>query len=214
MKKRNIRTCIIGFAHALDEVNKQLCKSQVIPERNPPDIVFQELGCIKKNCLFHEEEGKYGCRYEYSEFPVPLLYKGLFLVQYPRTVQKAYNKTGIGRRDKPYNTRYYSDIKGGGYSLGDCRAIAGREDQALHCFRRRAHQFRKNNGQLPRFVPIRSRGKCPEGQVIPDKLSHFPNLFRALFHLLPFLKNRKSTRLNSSHMSISYAVFCLKKKKK
>src|SRR5690348_17407614 len=26
--------------------------------------------------------------------------------------------------------------------------------------------------------------------------------------------NRKSTRLNSSHPSISYAVFCLKKKKK
>src|SRR5690242_21304533 len=26
--------------------------------------------------------------------------------------------------------------------------------------------------------------------------------------------DRKSTRLNSSHMSISYAVFCLKKKKK
>src|SRR5690242_20874379 len=28
------------------------------------------------------------------------------------------------------------------------------------------------------------------------------------------LTDRKSTRLNSSHMSISYAVFCLKKKKK
>src|SRR5438477_9714595 len=28
------------------------------------------------------------------------------------------------------------------------------------------------------------------------------------------LQDRKSTRLNSSHMSISYAVFCLKKKKK
>src|SRR5690242_21596004 len=27
------------------------------------------------------------------------------------------------------------------------------------------------------------------------------------------LVDRKSTRLNSSHMSISYAVFCLKKKK-
>src|SRR4051812_49847865 len=26
-------------------------------------------------------------------------------------------------------------------------------------------------------------------------------------------RDRKSTRLNSSHMSISYAVFCLKKKK-
>src|SRR5688500_20078167 len=28
-----------------------------------------------------------------------------------------------------------------------------------------------------------------------------------------FLDNRKSTRLNSSHLVISYAVFCLKKKK-
>src|SRR4051812_49938459 len=27
------------------------------------------------------------------------------------------------------------------------------------------------------------------------------------------IQDRKSTRLNSSHMSISYAVFCLKKKK-
>src|SRR5690242_21302201 len=27
-----------------------------------------------------------------------------------------------------------------------------------------------------------------------------------------YLQDRKSTRLNSSHMSISYAVFCLKKK--
>src|SRR5690242_21395329 len=30
---------------------------------------------------------------------------------------------------------------------------------------------------------------------------------------LPLARDRKSTRLNSSHMSISYAVFCLKKKK-
>src|SRR5690348_17642151 len=29
---------------------------------------------------------------------------------------------------------------------------------------------------------------------------------------LPLLRDRKSTRLNSSHPSISYAVFCLKKK--
>src|SRR5438477_6804081 len=29
-----------------------------------------------------------------------------------------------------------------------------------------------------------------------------------------YVGDRKSTRLNSSHMSISYAVFCLKKKKK
>src|SRR6267154_5360826 len=32
--------------------------------------------------------------------------------------------------------------------------------------------------------------------------------------LSPFIADRKSTRLNSSHPSISYAVFCLKKKNK
>src|SRR5207302_6181219 len=31
---------------------------------------------------------------------------------------------------------------------------------------------------------------------------------------LPELRDRKSTRLNSSHVKISYAVFCLKKKNK
>src|SRR2546430_4569236 len=30
----------------------------------------------------------------------------------------------------------------------------------------------------------------------------------------PVISDRKSTRLNSSHSQISYAVFCLKKKKK
>src|SRR5690349_23674570 len=32
--------------------------------------------------------------------------------------------------------------------------------------------------------------------------------------LLEDFRDRKSTRLNSSHVEISYAVFCLKKKKK
>src|SRR3712207_7556274 len=31
---------------------------------------------------------------------------------------------------------------------------------------------------------------------------------------MTFTRDRKSTRLNSSHANISYAVFCLKKKKK
>src|SRR5438309_3314259 len=40
------------------------------------------------------------------------------------------------------------------------------------------------------------------------------NLTRGLSILsLPASRDRKSTRLNSSHSSISYAVFCLKKKK-
>src|SRR5699024_11366478 len=36
----------------------------------------------------------------------------------------------------------------------------------------------------------------------------------AMDFIVRWLGDRKSTRLNSSHVSISYAVFCLKKKKK
>src|SRR6266542_6203946 len=58
----------------------------------------------------------------------------------------------------------------------------------------------------------------------------YTTLFRSRLHSLPHVtdtprgedarrqhrgvRDRKSTRLNSSHGSISYAVFCLKKKKK
>src|SRR5205814_10371702 len=35
-----------------------------------------------------------------------------------------------------------------------------------------------------------------------------------LYHGLEVMGDRKSTRLNSSHLGISYAVFCLKKKTK
>src|SRR5437870_13715206 len=43
-----------------------------------------------------------------------------------------------------------------------------------------------------------------------DKLStyHLDKKYLNLFHLK---QDRKSTRLNSSHVAISYAVFCLKK---
>src|SRR2546427_9143067 len=37
---------------------------------------------------------------------------------------------------------------------------------------------------------------------------------RAAKAIAPDVEDRKSTRLNSSHSQISYAVFCLKKKKK
>src|SRR3712207_6979727 len=40
-----------------------------------------------------------------------------------------------------------------------------------------------------------------------------PHLRRHLEVHRPVLLDRKSTRLNSSHANISYAVFCLKKKK-
>src|SRR5438128_8404793 len=60
---------------------------------------------------------------------------------------------------------------------------------------------------------------------VPQKLVGVPGDFRGFVHdddpklheerHLPRRgEDRKSTRLNSSHGSISYAVFCLKKKKK
>src|SRR2546422_8244872 len=46
-----------------------------------------------------------------------------------------------------------------------------------------------------------ARGTAPVGLIVGD------------LHLENFGVDRKSTRLNSSHGYISYAVFCLKKKK-
>src|SRR5207253_7241504 len=43
---------------------------------------------------------------------------------------------------------------------------------------------------------------------------HYLNRFQDRLQGLGFALDRKSTRLNSSHVAISYAVFCLKKKKK
>src|SRR5215472_18224709 len=51
----------------------------------------------------------------------------------------------------------------------------------------------------------------------PDLLSQVPSQLSAWARATPGAPpgtDRKSTRLNSSHLGISYAVFCLKKKKK
>src|SRR5207253_7866532 len=51
------------------------------------------------------------------------------------------------------------------------------------------------------------------GKVNLRQLLSYPEYERT--HALPaHVRDRKSTRLNSSHVAISYAVFCLKKKKK
>src|SRR5690606_41629620 len=57
-----------------------------------------------------------------------------------------------------------------------------------------------DEGQVP-LVEVTHRGHEPAGSL-PDGAC-----------LLRCLEDRKSTRLNSSHVKISYAVFCLKKKK-
>src|SRR5438876_2264457 len=61
-------------------------------------------------------------------------------------------------------------------------------------FRSRAGLPPPITAQLPAHVPsVPAEASTPDGSTVED---------------------RKSTRLNSSHPSISYAVFCLKKKKK
>src|SRR5690625_7106427 len=48
--------------------------------------------------------------------------------------------------------------------------------------------------------------------VIPEKIREIVEIEEWDQEELGFYKDRKSTRLNSSHVAISYAVFCLKKK--
>src|SRR5438034_3399905 len=58
-----------------------------------------------------------------------------------------------------------------------------------------------------RFLIYRSRYDHPD---IPDSISIIGDTDGLRMH---YFEDRKSTRLNSSHTVISYAVFCLKKKK-
>src|SRR5437588_1806558 len=56
-----------------------------------------------------------------------------------------------------------------------------------------------------------------KGGRLVDERRHLERLGRSLSELriaMPMAVDRKSTRLNSSHTVISYAVFCLKKKTK
>src|SRR3712207_7075321 len=62
-------------------------------------------------------------------------------------------------------------------------------------------------GRLGGHPPARARGQVPQGpRRLPLQVPR-PVLRRTRAGL-----DRKSTRLNSSHANISYAVFCLKKK--
>src|SRR5699024_11596800 len=58
------------------------------------------------------------------------------------------------------------------------------------------------------FMPFAMR-YCPEIPEIPQVI---PATSTMIVPLIFLSIDRKSTRLNSSHVSISYAVFCLKKK--
>src|SRR5689334_14026163 len=60
--------------------------------------------------------------------------------------------------------------------------------------------------QMPPFEVLGGTG--PRDILVPGK-----RFFQYDYRMRLIAEDRKSTRLNSSHSSISYAVFCLKKKK-
>src|SRR5437899_8625603 len=79
------------------------------------------------------------------------------------------------------------------YFMGDPNVI-GRTIQLVH-----------KPYQVIGVMPPRFKWGNPD-MYVPLKVTQDPNIHYAA-------SDRKSTRLNSSHLGISYAVFCLKKKK-
>src|SRR5688572_31431003 len=71
------------------------------------------------------------------------------------------------------------------------------------------------NGELHPHRSERRRVECVQGSRPRLGRSDHLDCRRRRHHVgLARDEDRKSTRLNSSHSQISYAVFCLKKKKK
>src|SRR3989454_8152467 len=77
--------------------------------------------------------------------------------------------------------------------------IPGRETEPLRTARGRDTAARRSQRQVA-GPPYRRAGPMEVAGATPLQAGH--------------PADRKSTRLNSSHLVISYAVFCLKKKKK
>src|SRR5438876_1394821 len=90
-------------------------------------------------------------------------------------------------------------------TLAAVEGFPSRPPNALPAYQRIQSVIRKriDSGQLQAGDPVPSERELAK--------THHVSLMTAR-HALASL-DRKSTRLNSSHPSISYAVFCLKKKK-
>src|SRR5207249_10309078 len=89
-------------------------------------------------------------------------------------------------------------------SLHDALPICGRAHVRV-----RSLQAGKHGGSRMRFVPRSGEPAGRRDSFLSER--HQPAQAESL---AGEIADRKSTRLNSSHVSISYAVFCLKKKKK
>src|SRR3712207_5078982 len=91
-----------------------------------------------------------------------------------------------------------------------------------HYWDARAYDKVSSNVQLEWGRKLLEKRKWIGNEIVMDAGSGSGNLTKILADKVPNGQvyavdadsDRKSTRLNSSHANISYAVFCLKKKKK
>src|SRR5690606_40418441 len=83
------------------------------------------------------------------------------------------------------------------------------ESQARHLTRHGAVQ-NEDGTYSWKFDNAARFGGGPVGQISPAEQQR---LWSRIACPVLLVRDRKSTRLNSSHVKISYAVFCLKKKK-
>src|SRR5207248_4944320 len=102
----------------------------------------------------------------------------------------------------------------GGFAYGDylrCGAIA-RFSPIMNEVVRAAKEGRLVLGTCNGFQVLCEAGLLP-GALVRNRGLRFVCDMAQLRIEVPDSADRKSTRLNSSHRTISYAVFCLKKKK-
>src|SRR5690606_41601772 len=104
-----------------------------------------------------------------------------------------FSSSGSPRYLHPFPTRRSSDLLGGPESL--------HPDDLLLAHAARDQLAARRVGALARELPVR----VAAGPVRIQRGIGVPRQRDAVL-------DRKSTRLNSSHVKISYAVFCLKKK--
>src|SRR3712207_7052176 len=68
-------------------------------------------------------------------------------------------------------------------------------------------------GPVDLYEPVHGSAPDIAGRDIANPVGAISSAALLLRHTAGLEQDRKSTRLNSSHANISYAVFCLKKKK-
>src|SRR5690349_24390991 len=103
------------------------------------------------------------------------------------------------------------------YSLDDYVVLLQSRVFFLHCSGelRDLHSFptRRSSDLGPGMLAALCVAFLVNMTAFPLTNGLLPFIAREIFHTDQAGLDRKSTRLNSSHVEISYAVFCLKKKK-